>query len=145
MRKWNPTKINPLSWLGHCRKFKLEWKSHSWLIIVRRDASIRMLAPRMISMQTAKLGIVANPLCSMDDVQANYKVKYCCKFAIFLLFPCKLCTIARSMFTMLPDGFQCAKWKFEVLLLWWSEHVLDEDCHYSNSRFAKFGYCNDPP
>jgi hypothetical protein len=66
--------MNPLGWLENYKEFKLEWQSHSSLTTAKRDVSIIVLTPRMISMQIAKLGIVTNPLCSMDDVQANCKV-----------------------------------------------------------------------
>lgn len=82
LMRWNPIKMNPLRWTWHFKEFKLESQSHSWLIATRKNAGIIMLVPKMISMQIEKLGIVANPICSMDDVQANCKVRYCCKFAI---------------------------------------------------------------
>jgi hypothetical protein len=94
------------------------------------------------------LGITTNPSCSMDDVQANCKIRYCCKFAILWLFPCKLQNCILLQGPCLPcshDGFPCEKCKFEVLFLGRSQHVLDEDCRCSSFKFAKLGYCNDPP
>jgi len=45
------------------------------LIATTRDVGITMLAPRMISMQTAKLGIVAN-LPISNYFHANYITTY---------------------------------------------------------------------
>jgi hypothetical protein len=59
---------NPLGWPGHYKEFKLEWQSHSWLPTTKRDVGIKMFAPRMISMQIAKLCIATNLLCSTNDV-----------------------------------------------------------------------------